>query len=234
MPHLILSQVVIKMPKTTSQDVRVEIDMMRKLQHPHIIKLLDVVTHPDTGALCPVMEYAPNGDLLRRLNNQLQPLYESQAKQLFAQLVSAVEYLHSINVVHIDIKPENMLLDSNGNLKVGDFGLSCTCTPGSLLYYECGTQLYWSPEIFTHRPYDGRSADIWAMGVVLYAMVTRQFPWKGTNECEQVAHAQRGEYQLPEYLSAECSHLIKRMLVVAPAQRATIAEIKQHPWLRTS
>jgi serine/threonine protein kinase len=131
--NLILSQVVIKELRSTStQDVQVEFNMMNMLQHPNIIKPIEVIAHPLTGAQCLVMEYAPGGELFHYINKKGK-LEEPEARRLFSQLVDAVEHIHSKNVIHRDIKPENLLLDSNNNLKISDFGFSSFCPLNALL-----------------------------------------------------------------------------------------------------
>lgn len=218
---------------TKIDDAQLELKLMKLLRHPNIIQLYEAIERPESGSQCIIMEYAPKGDLFDYISENGQ-LEESKAKKLFTQLVSAVEHMHSKNIVHRDIKPENLLLDANNNLKLTDFGLSTFCAPNSMLNNSCGSPLYSAPEIFRHEPYDGRAADVWAMGVVLFAMVTGEIPWYGYTLRDQVSSILRGEFQFPSYLSAECKHLIKSMLTVAPNKRITIQRIKRHPWVYKS
>lgn len=238
MHHLInLSQVAIKTikpnAKTREGAFEKEINIMKMLQHPNVIRLIDVATHPYTGAACIVMEYAANGELLDLINKN-GSLREPEASKLFRQLVLAVEYLHNKNIVHRDIKPENLLLDEDGRLKITDFGLSSVCAPNTLLHDMCGTVLYCASEIFTQLPYDGRAADVWSMGVVLCVMLTGNTPWEGATREEQFTNLSINgnfRFHLPPNLSVECVDLITKMFTIAP-ERATIAEIKQHSWMR--
>jgi serine/threonine protein kinase len=216
--------------KNREEAWRREISIMKMIQHPNIIQFYDVVTHPDTKAPCIVMEYAANGELLSHINKN-GPSTEPEASKLFKQLVLAVEYLHHMNIVHRDLKPENLLLGEDGRLKLTDFGLSAICTPNTLLHNACGTVLYCAAEVFSELPYDGRAADVWSMGVVLCVMLTGDTPWEGTNLEEQAENLIIGKFQLPPELSVECVDLITKMLVVLPPERATIADILQHPWM---
>jgi serine/threonine protein kinase len=117
-------------------------------------------------------------------------------------------------------------------LKVSDFGLSALCTPKTLLKNACGSPLYSAPEILRREPYDGRAADVWAMGVVLFAMVTGEIAWHGATLKDQIPFILKGQYYPPPYLSTECKNLINSMLTVSPSKRATISQIRNHPWLQ--
>lgn len=155
---------------------------MMRLKHPHILKLFEVVDTEEHLHL--VMEYAPRGDLCAYLM-EAGKLSESAARAWFRQLVSAVQYCHQKNVVHLDIKLQNILVDGQKNIKLPDFGLSERFTPGLRLDKFCGTPEYAAPEIKKQQKYHGPPADVWSLGVVLYSMITgrlrgRNWPQRST------------------------------------------------------
>ncbi|XP_032760280.1 sperm motility kinase-like [Rattus rattus] len=142
-----------------------EIDLMTSLYHNHIIRLLQVIDTERKTFL--VMEYAAQGSL-RKLVNKRGPLDEEEARSIFRELCLAVNYIHSQNIVHRDIKAENVLLDWEGHVKLSDFGLSKRLTSGEKAKGFCGTAQYCAPEVFGHTQYDMLPADIWSMGILLY------------------------------------------------------------------
>lgn len=147
-----------------------EVHIMKLLDHPQIIKLYEVI---DTEATLYVfMEYAAEGELFDFLIRNDGELREDIARRLFRQIVSAVEYCHSINVVHRDLKAENILLDKDFNVKIADFGFSNYFSPGAALETFCGSPDYCAPELFLRLAYEGPEVDVWAMGVILYILVS--------------------------------------------------------------
>jgi len=134
-------------------------------------------------------------------------------------------------VIHRDLKPDNILLDSDMNVKIADFGLSGMLKPGSLLQTFCGSAPYCSPEILLRHKYVGPEVDVWALGVILYAMLTANFPWVGKTWADQVKYALRGSWRPHPNVSIPCGNLLKRILEPDATKRATIQEIRAHPWL---
>lgn len=151
------------------------------LIHPNIVSIIDLV-QDDDDRWCQVMEYCPGGDLFTLISHR--SLDTTHAISLFAQLISAVKFLHENGVVHRDLKPENILLDQNGTLKVSDFGSSEVIKQpwNSDTFYPCcgpsGSQPYIAPECFSDDDFDGRKSDIWSCGIIFIYMITGQLPWK--------------------------------------------------------
>jgi len=163
---------------TTAQQLensRREIDIMKLLNHPNIVKLIDVVDKNDEGTTFLIVEYVVGGELFDYIvaNGVVK---EKEARQFFRQIVSAVEYCHANLIVHRDLKPENLLLDADGNIKISDFGLSNMIEPGKLLDSFCGSPLYAAPEILLAERYVGPPVDVWSMGVILYALLCGHLP----------------------------------------------------------
>lgn len=131
--------------------------------------------------------------------------------------MDAVEYLHQMGISHRDLKPENMLLDHKYNIKVTDFGLSNIYPAGKLLTTACGSPSYACPEMLAGKPYDGLKADIWSIGVVLYAMCFGYLPFDNPNISELYKMIKEGEYEIPEFASENLVSLLQRILEVVPS-----------------
>lgn len=226
-------QVAIKMinKKTAPKDMLTkflprEIEAMRKVDHENTVKLYEVIHTEDYVYL--VMELAEGGDLLDFINSR-KYLSERTAQSLFADLVSGISKCHSVKVVHRDLKCENVLLDSRLRLKISDFGFARS-HEGKKLETYCGSYAYAAPEVIMGDPYQGEAADIWSMGVILYAMVAGRLPFKDT-DLKSLLSEIGSRLHFPSRVSAECQDLILSMLTFSPKERATLAEIKSHPWM---
>jgi BR serine/threonine kinase len=147
--------------------IRREIALMQLLDHPHILKLVDVLESP--RHLYIVLEYASQGELFNFLVSH-RTLPENVAMRLFRQIIYGLEYLHSMGICHRDIKPENMLLDQNFNIKIADFGFARFLRM-NVADTSCGSPHYAAPEVIKGQPYDGRCADVWSCGVMLFALL---------------------------------------------------------------
>ncbi|XP_047513227.1 uncharacterized protein LOC125055060 isoform X4 [Pieris napi] len=207
-----------------------EIAIMKRLRNPHIVKLYQVME--STHTLYLVTEYAPNGEIFDHLVSRGR-MPESEAARAFAQMVAAVGYCHANGVVHRDLKAENLLLDKDMNIKLADFGFSNEYTSGSPLSTWCGSPPYAAPELFEGRQYDGPKADIWSLGVVLYVLVCGALPFDGGTLSELRSVVVSGKFRIPYFMSQDCEHLIRHMLVVEPDRRLTLRAVGRHRWLRT-
>ncbi|KAM6980197.1 NUAK family SNF1-like kinase 2 [Aplochiton taeniatus] len=207
--------------------IRREIEIMSSLHHPYIITIYEVFENKDKIVI--VMEYANQGDLYDYISEK-QKISEREARHFFRQIVSAVHYCHRNGIVHRDLKLENILLDSNGNVKIADFGLSNLYHGNEYLQTFCGSPLYASPEIVNGRPYRGPEVDTWSLGVLLYTLVHGAMPFDGNNHKNLVQQISTGNYRKPIKPSDACG-LIRWMLMVNPERRATIEEIAGHWWL---
>ncbi|XP_038219804.1 serine/threonine-protein kinase SIK3 [Zerene cesonia] len=206
-----------------------EIAIMKRLRHPHIVRLYQVME--STHTLYLVTEYAPNGEIFDHLVTRGR-MPESEAARAFAQMVAAVGYCHANDVVHRDLKAENLLLDRDMNIKLADFGFSNKYTKGSPLSTWCGSPPYAAPELFEGRQYDGPKADIWSLGVVLYVLVCGALPFDGGTLSELRSVVVSGKFRIPYFMSQDCEHLIRHMLVVEPERRYTLQAVAKHHWLR--
>lgn len=219
-----------KLGANTLNMVYREIDVMKLLCHPHIVRLYQVMETKKKLYL--VMEYANGGTIFDHLAARGR-LDEEEARKKFKQILSAVAYCHACRIVHRDVKAENLLLDSNFNAKLADFNLCDNFKPGDLLTTFCGTPSYCAPEVLMRQKYDGHKADIWSLGVVLYALVIGTLPFEGDSLADIVdENMQSRKLQIPFFISFECEDLIKRMLTADPSKRATIHEISNHCWIK--
>ncbi|KAK6530798.1 Protein kinase [Arthrobotrys megalospora] len=203
-----------------------EIQYLQLLRHPHIIKLYSVITTPTEIIM--VIEYA-GGELFDYIVKHGR-MDETQSRRFFQQIICAVEYCHIHKIVHRDLKPENLLLDDNLNVKIADFGLSNIMTDGNFLKTSCGSPNYAAPEVISGKLYAGPEVDVWSCGVILYVMLCGRLPFDDDYIPTLFKKIAQGTYHIPTYLSRESVSLLKKMLVVNPVNRITVAEIKQDPW----
>ncbi|XP_006812753.1 LOW QUALITY PROTEIN: serine/threonine-protein kinase SIK3-like [Saccoglossus kowalevskii] len=205
-----------------------EIQIMKLLRHPHIIRLYQVMETDRMIYL--VTEYASGGEIFDHLVSHGK-MTEKEARKKFRQIVAAVHYCHRRFIVHRDLKAENLLLDANLNIKIADFGFSNKFTPGQPMRTWCGSPPYAAPELFEGKEYNGPKADIWSLGVVLYVLVVGSLPFDGSTLQSLRLRVLEGRYRIPFYMSTECEHLIKNMLVLDPKKRITIDQVVSHKWM---
>lgn len=203
-----------------------EIRTLQMIVHDNVIKCFDVIDTDD--ALYIVMEIADGGDLLDYINKRTR-LTESVARLLFHDLLCGVEKCHTMSIVHRDLKCENLLLSGKMILKISDFGFARELDGKNLETY-CGSYAYAAPEVILGQPYVGEPADIWSMGVILYAMVVGRLPFKD-NDVKTLLSEISHHITLPTFLTDDIKDLIVRMLTYNPQERATLADIKCHTWM---
>ncbi|EFN57458.1 hypothetical protein CHLNCDRAFT_57249 [Chlorella variabilis] len=214
-----------------------------KLRHPHIIGLREVFL--TSSHLVLAMEYAAGGDLFRYVSAR-RGLPEDEARWFFQQLMIAVDYCHRMGVSSRDIKLENTLLDGSPRplIKLADFGFSKDANQHSAPTSRVGTPAYLAPEVISNQPgqvYDGQKADLWSCGVLLFILVTDQYPFRRPGD-EHLKPNQKLNVMLQRILRADFTYprnktlsdsvrdLIGRILVQDPNQRPTLQVIQSHPW----
>uniref|UniRef100_A0A672SCX1 non-specific serine/threonine protein kinase n=1 Tax=Sinocyclocheilus grahami TaxID=75366 RepID=A0A672SCX1_SINGR len=231
---LIVESVAIKIIDKTQLDavnlekIYREVQIMKMLDHPHIIKLYQVMETKNMLYL--VTEYAKNGEIFDYLAKHGR-LSEPEARRKFWQILSAVEYCHNRNIVHRDLKAENLLLDGHMNIKIADFGFGNFFQSGKPLATWCGSPPYAAPEVFEGQQYEGPQLDIWSMGVVLYVLVCGALPFDGPSLPVLRQRVLEGRFRIPYFMTEDCEHLIRRMLVLDPSKRLSIGQIKEHKWM---
>ena len=160
-------------------NVKREISILRKIDHAHIIKLYHAIE--DKRQIHLVMDFVGHLSLYHYLKSKPdRRLEESEGKRFFRQIVEGISYCHSKNIVHRDIKLENIMLDeSRRHIKIIDFGFSIISPASKKLNIFCGTPSYMAPEIVSKTQYNGHAADVWALGILLYIIVCGQYPFRG-------------------------------------------------------
>ncbi|KAM8852919.1 MAP/microtubule affinity-regulating kinase 4 isoform 4-T4 [Synchiropus picturatus] len=216
---------------TSLQKLFREVRIMKTLNHPNIVQLFEVIETEKTLYL--IMEYASGGEVFDYLVAHGR-MKEKEARAKFRQIVSAVHYCHQKNIVHRDLKAENLLLDANSNIKIADFGFSNEFTAGSKLDTFCGSPPYAAPELFQGKKYDGPEVDIWSLGVILYTLVSGSLPFDGQNLKELRERVLRGKYRVPFYMSTDCEGILRRFLVLNPTKRCSLEQIMKDKWLNIS
>jgi serine/threonine protein kinase len=156
---------------------------------------------------------------------------EPTAALIFRQVVNGVAALHSHGVAHRDLKPENVLFESFPRVKVTDFGLCGYLAESLIAQSFVGSPCYCSPECLCRVMYDGRSSDVWSLGVILFTMVTGSVPWNITNTSVMIHQILKGVFNIPSEVSQNCARLIRGILKVNPQDRYTIEQILNDPWL---
>uniref|UniRef100_A0A8C3SI51 non-specific serine/threonine protein kinase n=1 Tax=Chelydra serpentina TaxID=8475 RepID=A0A8C3SI51_CHESE len=183
-----------------------------------------------------VLELASRGDLLEHINatsdrRECPGLEEEEARRLFRQIVSAVAHCHNVGIVHRDLKCENILLDERGFIKLTDFGFANRYSlKNSLMSTFCGSVAYTAPEILMSKKYNGELADLWSLGVILYAMVTGKLPFK-ERQPHKMIHMIKQGLCFRQPISPECQDLIQGLLQLKPGARLGLQQVATHCWM---
>jgi serine/threonine protein kinase len=206
----------------------IEIRTNQTLHHPGIVQLFDLLT--DINNFYVIMEFCPNGDLYQYIVTRgFVP--EDEARVFTRQILEALQYVHSMSISHRDLKPENLLLDQNGVLKISDFGLASFLPKDGLVVTSCGSPCYASPECISGDPYDGKTTDVWSVGVIVYAMVTGALPWTEASQSGIFNQIRMGQYRIPRVLSPDCRSFLRGLMTVDIKKRSTIGQALRHPFL---
>ena len=215
---------------------RKELQILGMTNHRGVVRCLDFNEDEQRGVL--VLEFAEGGDLFDRMK-AMHRLSERRAREALVHIAEAVWYLHSLDIVHRDLKPENILLKSKTSFKdvlIADFGYAAIMNEDELMQDLLGTLHYVAPEILLKKPY-GKSVDIWALGVILFIMLTGSFPFRHENHAELFRSIVRGELSLGRdheiwtQMSDEAKDLLRNLLVVDPSRRYNISQVMLHPWI---
>jgi serine/threonine protein kinase len=213
------------------ENLRQEIQIMKHIKHPNVVKLVEVLSSHSKIYL--VLELVTGGELLNKLKES-GSLREEEARFYFQQIISAVSFCEKQHIAHRDLKLENVLLDSDGRVKISDFGLSglfkFDSTSLSLMHTTCGTVNYLAPEVFGNQGYDGHLADIWSCGVILYALLTGRLPFEDDSISRLIEKIVSGKFDQIPNISPTCADLMEKILVTDPRTRINIGNIKKHPW----
>lgn len=208
--------------------VRREIEIQAHLRHANIIRLYGYFH--DEDRIYMILEYAPKGTLFKSLKEQPNSRFgEKQSAIYIKSLASALYYLHKKNVIHRDIKLENLLLGNDGELKIADFGW-CVHEPNSKRTTLCGTLDYLPPEMVQGKPHT-KNVDLWSLGVLCYELLVGQPPFNAPTYDATYKKIMKVQYNVPDYVSLGARHLMKNLLVLKPDERMPLEKIITHPWI---
>ena len=209
--------------------VKREFDMLALFNHPNVILVAEIFESSDS--FYSVMEYCEGGELFNFIVKHRR-LTEEEAAFFYYQLINGLEYIHSLGIVHRDLKPENLLLTKDHLLKIIDFGLSNYFKKGQkdLLVTPCGSPCYASPEMVAGNKYDGFKIDIWATGIILYAMLCGYLPFEDKDNDLLFEKILECKLFFPKYISKMSRDLMEKILVTDPDIRISLEEIKKHPF----
>uniref|UniRef100_A0A8C0ETQ1 non-specific serine/threonine protein kinase n=1 Tax=Bubo bubo TaxID=30461 RepID=A0A8C0ETQ1_BUBBB len=211
-----------KLDRKTQRLLSREISNMEKLHHPNIIRLYEVVE--TLSKLHLVMEYAGGGELFTKIS--------TEGKLLELIPIFPLVLQHENNIIHRDLKAENVFYTSNTCVKVGDFGFSTISRRDETLNTFCGSPPYAAPELFRDENYVGIYVDIWALGILLYFMTTGIMPFRADTVAKLKKCILEGTYSLPPCLSETCQKLIKGVLQPVPTERYSVKLIMNSEWMQ--
>ena len=180
------------------------------------------------------MEYV-KGISLRQFykNTKDHKIPENICKFVFYQLADAMNYLHKNHIAHRDIKLENIIINQNHYIKLIDFGFGVYNPSDELQSFFCGTPNYMPPEIFMKIKYNPFLSDLWSLGVLLYKMLTGEFPYKGKNEKELFKHVKEDSYTVPNYITEQAKIVIQSLIIKKPEERVSMNDVLNFSWFHS-
>lgn len=208
-----------------------EIEILDKLDHPNVVKLLELYDGKDHFYM--VFELMTGGQLYSKFLEKNFSEYE--IVQILRPLIDALRYCHSLGIAHRDLKPENLLFENDeptATLKISDFGFA-RFSSNNLMSTLCGSPIFIAPEIISNEQY-GCAVDCWSMGVIIYLLLSGEAPFKGESHENLFKLIKKAEFSFPKEqwdgISLEAKDLIKRLLVVNYGKRLTAQQILDHEW----
>uniref|UniRef100_A0A672FY02 BR serine/threonine kinase 2b n=1 Tax=Salarias fasciatus TaxID=181472 RepID=A0A672FY02_SALFA len=204
-----------KLSESVLMKVEREIAILKLIEHPHVLKLHDV--YENKKYLYLVLEHVSGGELFDYLvkKGRLTP---KEARKFFRQIISALDFCHSHSICHRDLKPENLLLDEKNNIRIADFGMASLQVGDSL---GC---------LMDGEKYDGRKADAWSCGVILFALLVGALPFDDDNLRNLLEKVKLGVFHMPHFIPPDCQNLLRGMIEVDATKRLTLEQIQKHTW----
>ncbi|KAJ3161718.1 hypothetical protein HDU86_006488 [Geranomyces michiganensis] len=218
--------------------VRSEMAILKKLDHPNVVRLYEVLDDPEQDSLYMVFELCEKGAIMDVSQDRPSaPLDREEARRIFRQMILGIEYLHEHDIAHRDIKPDNMLMSADGTLKIVDFGVSeIFHGDDDKVKTGAGSPAFSAPEVCVphHGNHSARACDVWAMGVTLYCMVFGKLPFAGTSIIDLYDSICNDAPPIPGNPPELLQKLLLRLLEKDPDKRITMDELRLDPWLTNS
>ena len=210
-----------------------ETEIMKKLNHPNIVKLYETIIDEDSENVYLIMEYFARGDFYKFLNKR--PLKEKYALKYLRQIADGMEYLLNNKIVHRDMKPQNILMTQTGTIKITDFGFARYFDNDLLIQTICGSPLYMAPEIMKDKKYNYKS-DLWSIGIIFYQMLMGEVPYKVKNIYELIRKIENDIIEIPQkfVISDKCKHLLFSLLEKDPNKRISWEAFFNHELIKKS
>jgi len=214
------------MPAELIRRLKQEVAILKEVKHPCIVDLKEVLSTDVRIYL--VFQLMTGGEVWK----PGEPQSEATARVHLQRLCDGLAWCHNKGISHRDLKPENLLLNDAGELSIADFGLSALCSQANgMLYTTCGSPNFVAPEVLREAGYDGMQADVWSVGVIMFALLSGHLPFDDLRLHQLTRKILHGEFAFPANISGEARDLLTRVLVVDPAERATMADVRQHAWM---
>jgi serine/threonine protein kinase len=210
------------------ENIETEISIMIKIKHDNIVRLYETIK--TDKHICLLIDYCDGEDLNKYIKKNGR-ISEKQTKIFMTQIASGLHYLHSLNLIHRDLKPHNILLSKNGNIKIADFGFVKDYTEISMFDTLCGSPIYMAPEILQHKKYDAK-VDLWSIGIILYEMLSAEPPFIASNHIQllKTIETTKFKFQKNIIVSTDCVNIIESLLVVNPKERISFENFFNHPF----
>ncbi|XP_023314705.1 twitchin isoform X11 [Trichogramma pretiosum] len=214
--------------------IRREIDIMNQLHHNKLINLHDAFEDDDEMVL--IFEFLSGGELFERITQEGYTMSEAEVINYMRQIIEGIKHMHERNIIHLDIKPENIMCQTrqSTNVKLIDFGLATKLDPNQVVKISTGTAEFAAPEIVEREPV-GFYTDMWACGVLAYVLLSGLSPFAGDNDIETLKNVKACDWDFDEeafrYVSEEGKDFIRRLLVKNKEKRLTAHECLVHAWL---
>jgi serine/threonine protein kinase len=211
------------------EHIKSEKQILSRISHPYVVSLYSAFQ--DSLYLYMLMEYVIGGELFSQLR-KVGRFSNSTARFYAQEIVLAFEYMHTMDIVYRDLKPENLLIDSRGHIKITDFGFAKVVTDRT--WTLCGTPEYLAPEIIQSKGH-GKGVDWWALGVLIYEMTAGYPPYSDENPYDIYKKILQGDFQCPSHFSSECVDIVRKLLTADRTKRYGCLkdgakDIKDHPW----
>lgn len=225
-----IKEVSIAGKKKVEENVKKELNILKRLNHNNIVQIHDYFFDNQNKIIYIIMDYYKNGDFSNFIKGKV--LKEIFAKKYMSQLKNGLKYLYENNIMHRDLKPHNILLDDNNDIKIADFGFARYVKDDMLINTLCGTPIYMAPEIIKHKKYTNKS-DLWSLGIIMYEMIYGKLPFKANNFIQLLKSINKNKicYNYPDInISDDCENLLKSLLHLNPEERINWVDFFDHKW----